>query len=522
MILVCPACHRSYVHDDAEVAARGGPSGHTCDECGHALATMADAMGITLHNDDTAESDPGMTLDASAQEMFPDGEESFESAEVMYPGDDEATELRPAFDDRPMGQSESTLPQVQAIDLPPGQLVVGGTGQSHTGSIQAPAAQKPRLSTRITGQHNAIVGPPPSSSAKATLPLDSDPRHAATVASQPALHRVAASNSRPIPKKGGGVPTAAIAGGCLVVAVLVLILGAGGTAVFFVSGSGEGDMETSGDAGADVTERSLEDRLREAASSVPNSAVPTVPLRNPLQDGAVVFVGSTAVTYHGETLATVSLGRVSASAKPNPDSPLVLPLARALDDTFTQQFSDPLDAENAIRWVIVMPDAKVGYRTIYEVLYTCWERGARMQLAATNPTNPHAFVATEVMPNGWPNADHVGVPDDLPRRTPAIENTSKTNALTVTITEKGFLLRGPGERRDEAVKMARVTAYPVSRLGKMAGSLQRDPRIRSLRIEASGKVAMFVVLQAIAAVTGAKDGPPQITEVRLSPPDADL
>jgi biopolymer transport protein ExbD len=348
--------------------------------------------------------------------------------------------------------------------------------------------------------------------------MDND-RYAATSAAQPALHRQSATPSRPVPKRGGAGPTAALAVGCLLFILLIAFLGAGGAALYVVSGSRDSDAGTEGKKDGPAARRPLEDRMREASGSEPDTAVPTVALGMPLQDGEVVFVAPSAVLHNQETLATVSMGRVAVAAKPNADSPLVLPLARSLEAAFAKEFSDPLDAENAIRWVVVLVDGKVGYRTVFEVLYTCWERGARMQLAATNPTNPNSYVAVEVMADGWPSPERAGSPDDLPRRVEEAMD-SKSNALTVKITDKGFLLWAPGEKENEAVKLDRLTAYPTSQLQKYSAALQRDPRIRAMRVRATEDTSLFVVLQAIAAVTGAKSEP-QVTEVRLVPPEKD-
>ena len=48
MILFCPDCHRSFVFDDSEVSAKGGPAAFNCDDCGKPLTTMEAGLGISL------------------------------------------------------------------------------------------------------------------------------------------------------------------------------------------------------------------------------------------------------------------------------------------------------------------------------------------------------------------------------------------------------------------------------------------------------------------------------------------
>jgi len=512
MILFCPDCHRSFVFDDAEIAARGGPAAYSCDDCGGALTTMEAGLGLDL----------AAAANHQREMTHPDAL-ALEDEDLPMSPDDQPTRLRPSFD----------------LDA----LSSGGGGYGHTEEptqldtpAMAPAA-RPRLSPRLTGEHDipadfsamahgrnngprqtgaqpAIgrsAGPPPP---RAAMPHT----HGAEATRQAAAMEEPSSNRKPLIFLGLGC--AAVAGLGLILAIVI------GLVVVSRDSSGTGDTTThhaQDDPKVVAPKRphraSFEDRILEASSAVPGTAVPAVKLPAIPEDGEVVVVGSN-VWHDGKMIASVNLGRVEAGAKPNPSSPFIVPLGRSLEKAFSAQVEDPDDADAVPRWVLVLADGKAPYRALYEVMYTAANRGARIQLGTTNPMNPNAFLAVEVIPVDWPDAELTDVPESLPPRDPAAMVDTGSKAIVVSINDKGFTIRKAGEKAKEAVFIEKLmNSYPVSSLRQEVARLRsEDSSVRAVRIIPTEATTLFSLVQTIAACMDAGDNLPPLNQVRLEPP----
>lgn len=480
MILLCPQCHRSYIHADEEVAQRGGPSAFRCEECDGALESMEAVMGVSLTpHDETARFDDGRVSGSMSQ--LTEG-----TAPNLHP-------------DATLADTENPV-----MDMlhPPGQMVVGQGFVS--GSLEAlPEAMA----------HNADT----------TRPVAAMNHGDAT---RTELHPLPARRAKEASEEGGkGLGMALGCGGAL---VLLLLLGAvGGGAWWFVNDKPAPDKPTptpnvdkNGQLVAQTPTRPpIQDRLRQAVQSNSSATIPALALPSSPADGEVVLITTSGLIVDKKMVAPVSNQEISASVLPRADSPFVQPLASSLDEGFQAQQEDP-DADTA-RWAVLLVDSKTEYRVLFPALFTSWERGANLQLATNNPSNPQAWLAVEIFPaQGWPDMDSVGIPPEFSHRDPERRPDRKLKTMVITIQNDGFTLRAPGEKPEEAEHIRRDTTWPINSLrNKYEELLQKHPDgIQAVRLEPHRRLRAFTLLQTISALLQPVQGEQPLQQVYLSAP----
>jgi hypothetical protein len=482
MILLCPQCHRSYIHADEEIAQRGGLSAFRCLECSSPLQSMEAAMGVSLtHQDFTAraEDDPTATQQRGAL-------------------DRESTDLEIQLN------PDATVADVSnpALDLlqPRGQMVIGQGFV--TGAMDAP----PHLL-----QH----------SGDSTRPVHAMRGDATRQVQAPSPARP------PEGERRGGL---GVALGCSGLLAALLLLGAvaAGAWLFVID---DGDAQSPPDANASPDQpddapapparASIQDRLRLAIQSNSSAAVPALALpSDPAQHGEPVLLTTSGLILGEQMVASINNNQIEASARPSPTSPFIQPLAVALDASFEGLQRDP-DADTD-RWAVFLIDGKVEYQPLFEALFTAWERGANLQIAATNPQNPHAWLAVEVFPARWPDMDSVDIPAQFTHRDPARRPDLTVKPAIIHIRDDGFTLRAHDQKPDQAEHIQRDTTWPIRELRKRYEALRQEkPDLNAIQIDAHPRTRAFTLLQTISALLPPVEGLAEIKQLQLGPPNMD-
>ena len=298
MILICPPCHRAFVRTQQEIADRGGVRQCRCDRCDGPLGTLEDVMGISLEaqpaGDDNAQ--------GYSREMEP-----------LFSSDDDATELAGPSHGPPTGQMVAPATKVATAE---GHLVP----RFATGAYDIEGVFEPH---QLHNDATAIgVGA-----------MTGGPANAAPAGN---------------PNKSLGMAI-----GC--VAMVVLGLMAVGTLGIALTLTNDSELDTDSPGGENASMKMpLEDRMRAAVDSVRGATSPAIRLGQAPQDGFVLFAAASGITHNNEHLASVSLGRTEAGAKPNSKSPFITPLAKSIDAWYTKE--DPNNEND--RWVVVLSDNK--------------------------------------------------------------------------------------------------------------------------------------------------------------------
>lgn len=477
MILLCPKCYRSYVFEDDEVKAKGGPKAFACEECSGTLESMEVAMGVSLGAHDTSargEDDPSASVGMPPLQRQGSTDTEGKSFERMEP----------------------TEAEILAIPEPEQQVFVPPQ-RGRTGMIPSAPPPSPLASTDATRP----VGAPLGLDATRSIPAATG-RKTATSTPEPS-------------SQGKGL---GFAFGCLALLALLVVGGGGAAALWFYVGDGGGkpDAGDAGDAGKPGPRASIEDRLRLMTQNYSSASIPAVALPEPPQEGELVLLTPAGIVIGEDMVASVNHGHIDAQARPNEKSPFVIPLASALDKGFADHPSENLGEDN--RWTIVLIDGKVSVETLHAVLYTAWTRGARVQLAATNPNNPQTFAAVEVLPQDQPSAVAASIPDEVSPLDPARTPDPNAKAVVVGIREDGFSLRAPEVPPDQAHFIERGTGWTSQLRSELAQTLQKNPGITALVIEAEPKVNVSSLLNATSALLQPSGGGLPFKELRFTPP----
>ncbi len=529
MILLCPKCHWSMLLADDEVARRGGPSACQCGACSTPLDTLDGALGLTGLS----------TASEAADELRDTGTlQALERA----PGGNHGTPAVPMN----VALAKATVRDLSDLKPPPGQLIIGELEDNPAMTTPAMSALKRPDAPQHTGamaiqaamlmEGFPLADPDDPDATQLSLPTAVPP---ARVIPAPALRSDATKPAVPVRKIGNDLPRveksrpekggrqmglALLVGGALLAGLL--LLAGGGALAYYFSSKPSGDNNKTPDTQVGDQLKStpparppLDERMRELVQNHSNTSVPAIELGGQLpNESEVILLTPNGIVYGKEMVASTSLGRVATEARPSADSPLIVPLARQLEATFSSRIKDAIDAEAEPRWVIALADGTVPYGILYSVLYTSWERGARLQLATTNPKNPNAYLASDITPYGWPAPITVGAPDDLPPQNPASATDNQGPLLRVTVSDKGFTIDADGDE-EEAMVIERLDTYPVRKLRKECQALrQRHGKLSAVLIQPHKKTTFFTLLQTISATTRAWEGTPAIDAVWMTPP----
>lgn len=548
MLLLCKECHWSTLVDDDEVTLKGGPRAFRCGACQSTLDTMGAALGVQELSTASEAADmmsgarhtgPILTTNEISGSTLADVD-----GQNIIQNSASAKEYLAKLHARQTQQSDAT-DQVEAYSAPPGQVIIGqstvaasrkATEHSLTqpppstapGAVGDPDATQQEVSAAAMVQGAMAIAGPQRSHRTDSLPVLS-PAMSTSINAQA---HVAARAPAPAPKRAAGRGMGLMLG-CAAL-LLMGFLGAGGVGVALYFSSGEesleedkGDKEGVNAKGDDLPSKKkrpperppLGERIHEMVRAHSGTSVPTIHLPGRLPNEAeAILMTPNGVVYNDEMTATVSVGRVAADARPTDESPFITPLARKLEATYQERIRDAIDAEAEPRWVVAVGDSTVPYTVVYSTLYTAWERGARLQVAATNPNNPSAYVSIDVLPHMWPAPIKAAVPDDLPVQNPAVDATpADAGLIVVEINDKGFTLKPPGD--EEPLMIEKVTTWPVQRLRKEIRA-QREAHgdIRTLVIRPREKTKLFTLLQTIGALVGPWKETAKIDEVRLARP----
>ncbi len=250
-----------------------------------------------------------------------------------------------------------------------------------------------------------------------------------------------------------------------------------------------------------------------------SAAIPAITLPSSPAEGEVLLITTSGLIFENNSLAMINNNRIDTKALATPGSPYVTPLAESLEAAFKERLKDP-DADTA-RWMVILPDGKVEYRALYSALYTSWERGSRLHLAATNPGNPHSYLAVEIFPSGWPDPLSVSVPDQFVQVDAELRPDKSAKEVILTIKNSGFTIRGPGEKPEEATLIQRDTTWPINQLRSRYEELAKGKNtFTALRIEPAADVRTFTLLRTISALQEPVGSLKPLKEIRLSPPVA--
>ncbi len=474
MILLCSECHWSTVLEEDKVAAAGGPTAFKCEVCQNPLNTMEVAFGVDL---------------ASGSE----------AADHM--GEDHLTAT--------VKQDVLARPSKGTLDLrsPPGQVVIGGDSFFDQESTR-------RSVNAVDDAFNTFGDPSPDATQLNAQPL----RPPSTLKAPPPLP--------PPTKSSKGAIGLAV--GCAIVAGALLLIGGVAFGLYFIltpedakGPVAEGDGPDAGGAADEPPARPpLAERLTDLTQSHSSTSVPAIALPEELpNDGEPILLTPNGVVFGGEMVATVSLDRVDPGVRPNEDSPLILPLATAIDAIFKVRNKDEVEADANPRRAIILGDGTVPYPVAHAALYTAWSRGAHLVLATTNPSNPNAYVTIEIIADGWPAPVAAGAPDDLPSENPALTPDPAAKTMVVQIHSKGFVLAAPGQSLDEGKQIEKSTVFPIPRLKEEIRQLRIDrPEINAVLIQPSARTSLFTILQTISAAVEPVEDLKPLREVRLGPP----
>lgn len=544
MLLLCKECHWSTLVDDDEVTLKGGPRAFRCGACQSTLNTMGAALGVQELSTASEAADmmsgarhtgPILTTNEISGSTLADVD-----GQHIIQNSASAKEYLAKLHAR-QTQKRDTTDQVEAYSAPPGQVIIGQStvaasrkATEHSLTQPPPAASQGLLMDPDATQREVLAAGAPAAGGPQRKPrTDSLPvLSPAMSTSINAQAHVAARAPAPAPKGAAGRGMGLMLG-CAALLLMGLLGASGvGLAIYFSSGD-ESPVEDKDDKkGVNAKDDDLPsktkrpperpplgERIDEMVRGHSGTSVPTIHLPGRLPNEAeAILMTPNGVVYNDEMTATVSVGRVAVDARPTEESPFITPLARKLEATFQERIQDAIDAEAEPRWVVAVGDSTIPYTVVYSTLYTAWERGARLQLAATNPNNPSAYVSIDVLPHMWPAPIKVAVPDDLPVQNPAVDTTSDDAGLIVVeINDKGFTLKPPGD--EEPLKIEKVTTWPVQRLRKEIRA-QREAHgdIKTLVIRPREKTKLFTLLQTIGALVGPWKETAKIDEVRLARP----
>ena len=128
-------------------------------------------------------------------------------------------------------------------------------------------------------------------------------------------------------------------------------------------------------------------------------------------------------------------------------------------------------------------------------------------------------MAQEIIPTEWPDSIDADVPDEFTPHTAAVSANLNVQSVVIFIEEGGFAVQGPGKKRSEAVRLEKVTRYPIRDLENQVLELRRkNAKISAVELSPLPNTTSYLLLRTLSAVTRAKDGVEEVEEVRFRAP----
>jgi hypothetical protein len=500
MILLCPNCHVSVIESDTKVMAAGGPETYPCAACGTALGNIETVLGITFAH--TQKDDSAMLV----------ADTGTTSPAITRTDDDDP--------DKTLSNVDPKVLTFGAPRMRQGLKSQNGSGPA-TDPVRTTLPEAPQLS-------NALLPVDPEedeiqweSAVRRTAPSGpfTQPTQAVSgTSSGPVLYHPTGPGRR-----SGGMRFFA---GCATAGAFILAVAGIGVAAWYFGFDGEWpdfgektgantQSQGSGKTPAQSARPPLADRLQEIATVSSEVSIPAVALPDRPVSGEVVLTMPAGIVFDGKTVAGIALGRVDPSTRPGPTSPLVLPLARALQAAFRRAEETNPDAIPADRMLLVMLDSNVPYRAFFPTLYTGHQRGARIALVTRHHQNPNAFASVEVLPHNWPTAEDAGAPEDLPTVAVDIGDAPPASQITVFIKKDRLdVVHGVGPGLQRVTLDTNDGGAGWTQLGKLSDKLRRDGA-RTVLIKPAAGVQAREILRTISVLTRRTDGAAPIKEIRL-------